>query len=424
MQEQRTETMTRNFTLRLFMPLVLFILSFATGLAPSQPAQAQNLFAPVAKVNNSVVSAYELSQRMAFLTLLRAPGDIRDLAMQQLINERLQLAAADQLGVELEDEKLEEGMSEFAGRANLDTERFLQIIAQGGIAPETFRDFVKAGMIWREVVRAKFASRVTISDAEVDRAVAKAEPSAEVRVLLSEIVLPANTPQSTAASTQRAGQLTNITSISDFAAAARRYSVAPSKGRSGKLDWINLSDLPPAVAAQVVSLAPGQVTSPIAVRNGIAVFQLRDLQETNVRAATDVSLDYASYYIPGGRSPAALAVAAKISDEIDTCDDLYGIAKNQPEEVLDRDTLPISQVPTDIAMELARLDNNEVSTSLTRNNGQTLVYLMLCGRTRALEEDISRDEILLQLRNKRLATLANSYLEDLRAAAHIEILEP
>ena len=424
MQEQRTETMTRTFTLRLFMPLVLFILSFATALAPMQPVQAQNLFAPVAKVNNSVVSAYELSQRMAFLTLLRAPGDIRELALRQLTNERLQLAAADQAGIELEDEKLAEGMSEFAGRANLDTERFLQIIAQGGIAPETFRDFVKAGMLWREVVRAKFASRVNITDAEIDRAIAKAEPSTEVRVLLSEIVLPANTPQSAAASTQRAAQLAKITSLTDFASAARRYSVAPSKGRSGRLDWINLSDLPPAVASQVVSLAPGQVTSPITARNGIAVFQLREIQEINAPAASDVNLDYASYYIPGGRSPAALAVASKIRDEIDTCDDLYGIAKNQPEEVLDRDTLPLAQVPTDIAMELARMDNNEVSTALTRNNGQTLVFLMLCGRSRALEEDISRDEIVLQLRNQRLAALANSYLADLRADAHIEILEP
>ncbi|HGG04540.1 MAG TPA: peptidylprolyl isomerase [Aliiroseovarius sp.] len=406
------------------MPLVLFILSFATALAPMQPVQAQNLFAPVAKVNNSVVSAYELSQRMAFLTLLRAPGDIRELALRQLTNERLQLAAADQAGIELEDEKLAEGMSEFAGRANLDTERFLQIIAQGGIAPETFRDFVKAGMLWREVVRAKFASRVNITDAEIDRAIAKAEPSTEVRVLLSEIVLPANTPQSAAASTQRAAQLAKITSLTDFASAARRYSVAPSKGRSGRLDWINLSDLPPAVASQVVSLAPGQVTSPITARNGIAVFQLREIQEINTPAASDVNLDYASYYIPGGRSPAALAVASKIRDEIDTCDDLYGIAKNQPEEVLDRDTLPLAQVPTDIAMELARMDNNEVSTALTRNNGQTLVFLMLCGRSRALEEDISRDEIVLQLRNQRLAALANSYLADLRADAHIEILEP
>ena len=34
-----------------------------------------------------------------------------------------------------------------------------------------------------------------------------------------------------------------------------------------------------------------------------------------------------------------------------------------------------------MALELAKLDENEVSTALTRANGQTLVFLMLCDRS-------------------------------------------
>ncbi|MCP5038007.1 MAG: hypothetical protein GY945_10450 [Rhodobacteraceae bacterium] len=276
--------------------------------------QAQNLFAPVAKVNDRVITAYELSQRMAFLRLLRAPGDVREMATKQLVEERLQLSAAENLGVAIDEEKLQEGMSEFAGRANMETAQFITAIAQGGVAGESFRDFVKAGMIWREVVRAKFIGRVNITEAEIDRAAAGAGSGAR-----------------------------------------------------------------------------------------------------------QISLEYARYFIPGGQSSAALSEARKIQQDVDTCDDLYTIAKGQPEDVLARDTLPVGEIPADIAGELARLDEGEVSTALTRNNGETLVFLMLCGRTSVLAEEISREDIRNQLSSRRLAVLANSYLEDLRADAFIEI---
>ena len=53
------------------------------------PATAQGQFVPVAKVNDSAVTVYERNQRMAFLRILNAPGDITQLALDQLINERL-----------------------------------------------------------------------------------------------------------------------------------------------------------------------------------------------------------------------------------------------------------------------------------------------------------------------------------------------
>lgn len=402
------------------------MLAFTGGalavLLAGQVATAQNLFAPVATVNDQVITAYELSQRIAFLTLLRAPGDVRALATSQLVNERLQLGAAKQLGVELSAEDLAAGMSEFAARANLDTEKFLLAIAQGGVAAETFRDFVSAGLLWRQVARTKFISQVNISQAEIDRAAALAEPTGGVRVLLSEIVLPASDAQSTAASTQRAISLSKITSLTAFASAASRYSVAASKGDSGQLDWRNLADLPPAVASQVLALSPGQVTAPIPIEGGVALYQLRELQETQAGSDGGVTLEYAQFLIPGGRSTAALEQAGKVRNRVDTCDDLYTFAKGQPDEVLQRNVSQIGQIPADIAQELAGMDNGEVSTNLTRNGGQTLVFLMLCGRTLGLTDEFARDDIRNQLRNQRLQSLASGYLQELHADAYIEIL--
>ena len=64
---------------------------------------------------------------------------------------------------------------------------------------------------------------------------------------------------------------------------------------------------------------------------------------------------------------------------MDTCDDLYRVAKGLPEGQLTRETLPQTRLPGDIARELAPMDDNEVSTGLTRGNA--LVFLMLCKRS-------------------------------------------
>lgn len=127
-------------------------------------------------------------------------------------------------------------------------------------------------------------------------------------------------------------------------------------------------------------MTPGEVTAPLKIPNAIALFQLRALREGSTDPGNAV-LDYAAYYIAGGRSSEALQRAANIRARVDRCDDLYGIAKGQPESVLERVSLPQSQVPQDVAIELAKLDANEVSLNLTRANGQTLVFLMLCSRT-------------------------------------------
>ena len=185
------------------------------------------------------------------------------------------------------------------------------------------------------------------------------------------------------------------------------------------MEWIPLANLPPALAGQVLALAPGQVSAPIPVPNAIALFQLRALEETGAPAEQAVSVEFARYFIPGGRTADALAEAERIKGKADTCDDLYGIAKGQPEDRLLRDTLPVGDVQGDIALELAKLDNNEVSTALTTGDGQALVFLMLCGRTLAVNAEANRDQVRQNLLNQRLASYADGYLAELKADAVI-----
>ncbi len=402
------------------MAIQRFLTALVLTLILAVPASAQSdLFAPVARVNDRVITQYELNQRILFFQILNAPGDLRQEALERLVQERVQLDAAERLGVEVTPEALEAGLTEFAGRANLTSEQFLQAVAGGGVDAQTVRDFVRAGIAWRSVVQGRFGPRTQITESEIDRALALASNRSGVRVLLSEIFLPANTPERQASAQRRAAEISQITTIPAFAAAARRYSAAPSAGRGGRMEWIPLSNLPPAVASQVLALAPGQVSAPIPVPNAIALFQLRALEETGAPEAEAVSVEFARYFIPGGRTEATLAEARSIEARVDTCDDLYGVNLGQPEERLLRDTLPMAEIQGDVAMELAKLDEGEVSTALVSGDGQALVFLMLCGRTPAINVDVSREQVRANLRNQRLASYADGYLAELMADAVI-----
>ncbi len=385
---------------------------------------AQNLFAPVAEVDQRVISEFEVQQRQRFLRILGASGSSRTEVIEELIRDRLRETETRQAGIVLSSEELAQGLSDFAARAELSTEEFVQGLASEGIAEETFRDFVNVSLVWRDYIRARYGNRVQIDDREIDRAVASARGNSGIEVLVSEIIIPAP-PAEAERVLEQAETIAQTTSEAEFSNFARRFSATASRGAGGRLPWTPISDLPPVLRPLLLALGPGQVTAPLQIPNAVALFQLRDIRETEAPQQTFSSIEYAAYYINGGRTPEGLSRARAISARVDRCDDLYGIAQGQPENVLDRGSLPPDEIPDDIAIELSKLDPGEVSTTLTRAGGNTLVFLMLCGRTPALEEDqeIDRNAIANQLRNQRLNAFAETLLADLRAEADIRILE-
>ncbi len=391
-------------------------------LACPVAAPAQSLFAPAAQVNGSVVTNYEVQQRRRMLEIFRSPEATDEAALDDLIDERLQVAEADRLDIEIDRERLLEGMEEFAQRANLDRESFVAELARAGVAEESYEDFVRAGIAWREVVAARFGNGQTqIAEDEVERA-ADAPPAPDLRVLLNEIIIPADTPERLARAEALAPQITSITDFGSFAAAARSYSATPSRERGGAIDWLELNNLPAQLRQVLRSLSPGEVSPPVPLPNALAFFQLREIGETGGEGRP-TALDYAAYYIPGGRSEAAYSEAARIAARVDTCDDLYGVAKGGDPARLQRDTLPIAEIPQDVTLELAKLDPGESSTALTRGNGQTLVFLMLCDRSyRPLDaEEPNLTQVRNRLVNERVEQKAANLLAELKANAEIRI---
>lgn len=390
---------------------------FAFGTAPG--AQAQGQLTPVITVDDRVITQYELNQRIRLLEAFRTPGDLTEAARNALIEDRLKQQEMDRFDIEVTPEQLQQAMEEFAGRANLTLPQFTQVLSQSGVDTSTFSEFVRVGILWRDFIRARFRGQVNVTDADVERAIAqRGTAPSQLEVLLTEIIIAAP-PDRAAQARAAAEQISRMRSFAEFEAAARQVSALPSRDNGGRLGWLPIENYPPQLRGVILDLAPGEVTEPIDIPNGIALFQLRGTREALRPVSAPLSIEYAAYYIPGGQSAAARQQAAEVRDQVDTCDDLYGVARNQPSEVLDRITEAPSAISNDVALELARLDPGEVSYNLTRDNGQTLVFLMLCARNNAGAGNAEPEAVRNQLRSQRLAALADALLEDLRASAVI-----
>ena len=399
-----------SFLMRPF--LVRRAVALAVTVVLAAPVTAQDLFTPRMIVNDRVITEFEVAQRALFLQILQAPGDPREEALKALVEDRLRQHEAERLDITVTEEEVLVGMDEFAARVNLTAAAFVVELEKVGVSGETLRDFVTAGVLWRKAVRAKFAGMVPVSENDIDRALeASARPRA-LRVLVSELVIPAAEGEVEQALDLAKTLAAGITTEAGFAAAAGQYSAAPSAANGGRLDWLPLSNLPPAIGASVLALGPGEVSDPLVVPGAVVLFQLRSVAEDPGAEPIAVSVEWAEFLVPD--DPEAIA---RLRAAVDNCLDLYGQANGLPEDRLTLTTQSLGELPGDVGLELARLDPGESSVALTRGGYRR--FLMLCGREITLEEPISRDQMREQITNQKLEGMAEGYLEELRAAAII-----
>lgn len=383
-------------------------------------AASAGLFSPVVKVNGMAVTEYEVDQRAALLAALGEGGDLYGKALEALIEDRLGEQEARRLGITVTDADIEAGMKEFAGRGNLELEPFLTFLAERGVAAETFRAFVRAGIAWRTVVQLKFAPKVRVSEEEIDNALA-AGLGGSIEVRIAEIVLPkgGGNDEALRALAEDIARASN--SPEAFATQARTYSAAPTRAQGGLVGWVPLSRMPAEIAPQLLGARPGQVIGPIDLPNAIVLIQYLGMREGGGIRRKVEAIDHAILTLPGGRSEKNLARAALIADRVDTCLDLQAEADRLKKDGagFTRSALPPAKLPRTIALEIAKLDDGEISSTLTTPDGSRLMLVMLCKRVHALPEG-EREQVRQALFAKRLESYARAYMAQLKADAIIE----
>ncbi|MFL2795586.1 MAG: peptidyl-prolyl cis-trans isomerase [Paracoccaceae bacterium] len=372
---------------------------------------ANDTFAPKIQVDDMLITQYEIDQRALFFELLKFPGNHKKEAEKSLINDRLKLRAAEKLGVEANPAAVKIEMEMFAQRGNLTINEFAKRLKKAGVDRITWESYAQIPILWLETVSRKFAPEIASSMANNDLINYSASMS-EIQVLLTEIIIPVQLGFEEETN-QRIESLRRTKSLKKFSEAASKYSVAPTRDVGGKVKWQNLSDLPAVVKPLISGLSKGEVSEPLPIPGGIAIFQLREIRESRYSQSNSKFVNYIEFIFKKNKKTNDTLISNVLM-----CDDLYTFSNSIQQAEISRNNVKENLLSKELQNILSELDENEFI--IQDNDNFTSKVLMVCGRTE--KENLSKSDISdisRRLANKRLFNLANSYLENLRQEARI-----
>lgn len=294
---------------RLFASLLAVAIASLAWALPAPVALAQQQLQPldriVAVVDEDVILRSELDRALGNILGQYAgrldqlpPRDILERqVLERLVLMRLQVARAEGAGISVDDQQLDSAIAGIASQNNLSIEQMAAQLAQDGMTLADLRESVRQEIMVQRLRQSFAQSRITVSEGEVDAALASQSNTTQYHLAHIVIAVPEGATAEQIASAQaRVDEVKAKIDAgeTDFAAAAVRYSDSPNALEGGDLGWRNLDEIPPSFAQLITTLQPGQVIGPI---RGPSGFQLLHLVETREAANVGTVTEFKARHI-------------------------------------------------------------------------------------------------------------------------------
>ena len=414
---------------------LLMLGAFAALLGAGGPVAAQSEQRIVAVVNDEVISARDLVERLQLVMVTsgipdsqQARARLAPQVLRSLIEEALQTQEARRLDLRVDDSEVQQALTNIAQRNRMTVDDMRQFFAQNGINFETLLDQVRAQIAWVKVVNRQIVPRVTVTVDQLEMAVDEARRNVgEPEYLLSEIVLPLDNPAQAQVVAEDAARLVQtLREGAGFESLARQVSAAASAEQGGDLGWIRGSAIPGELRNSLELLRDGDISDPIASPIGYHIFWLRDrrLSVANAAAAggqAEVQLAQVLLPVDGQEQLEARRIeAAALRDDLADCAAVVETAAEMgAPDSGQLGWLRLADLPPEFRQELATLPVGQVSAPLAGPAGIHL--LMVCDRREAAGGAPEREQIAERLQRERVDRLARRYLRDLRKGAFVEV---
>jgi len=393
------------------------------SLGLAAPVNAQNAEGVAAVVNDRVISTFDVRQRATMLLLfanLQPTAELqqraRAQALRDLVDERLQLQEAAKFEINVTGDQVDRRLQEMASRSERSLDQLISDLARNGVSVGTLRSQLEAEIAWQRLIAGLYGSRVRVSDADILETQARIAASArQPQYEMSEIYLPASTPQEFAEMEQGAMRLLEQMQQRQvpFPAVARQFSQSPSAATGGDLGWISANELSAELRPIAERLQPGQVSLPVRTSTGVYLLAMRDRRDGIPEgAATLVTLRQVT--APAGRSSALDRIRRRAPGCSDLDDSIRGV---QGASVVDLGQTIEAELSPAIRSRLEGVDIGGASQVVV--DGEQANIIVLCGRETGGSAIPDRAQIEGRLREAELTMLAERYLRDLRREATI-----
>lgn len=407
--------------------------------APISARQSQGQFqladGIIATVNDSIITGYDLRQRMLLLILETqiqpTPENLPALqqqALNDLIEQRLKASELARYSAQLPpspDAVVDQQIAAIARQAGVSPAEYIAYLQEIGVAPSAFRESLRTEMDFNELVGGRFGPRSRVSRAQVETAMRQiAEAASRPQYLIGEIYIDAARAGGQQAAVNGAQQLIQqILQGAPFQNVARQFSSAPSAAAQvpGDAGWIVQGSVQPALQQAFDALEAGQLSNPIQVDGGVYIIYMRDK-----RSGADTSLVQLRQMmveLPETASEAEVAAATERLNALRpqlTCDNILTRARSEAGLLgSDLGEADVQNLAPQFQQVARSAEIGTVSTPVRTPLG--LHVLAVCGRRTGGPDAPTFQQVENRLRNQAIAMMERRYLRDLRADSLIEI---
>jgi peptidyl-prolyl cis-trans isomerase SurA len=418
------------------------LLAAALAGIPMLPAQAQETAGKVdsivAVVNEDVILRSELDRAVANITKQFAgqpgqlpPPDVLDKqVLDRLILMRLQVDRAEDSGIRISDQELQQAVAQIAQQNNLTVEQLRERVGTEGMSFAEFQDNLRDEVTVQRLRQRYVQSSVQISEAEIDQMLSSTQVGApDVRVAnLVITVAEGATPDEVAAAKAKIDDIrAQIQSGKiDFRSAAIRYSQAQNALDGGEIGWRSLDSVPPAFASMLSGLQPGQMTEVIRGNGGFQIVQLEETRAAQAQKATQYhaqDIMVATSELVGVEQARQKAEALRA--RIAAGEDFAAVAKEASDDTQtkakggDMGWFPADAWGTAVAQQIQQLTDGAVSPVFQSDVGFHIIK-RLGVREQDVTDENRRNKARETIGQRKADEVYERFLRTLRADAYIE----
>ncbi len=389
-----------------------------------------------AVVNDSIISTYDLRQRMLLLIVTSGMqptadslGQIERESLRSLVDEALEMQELHRVEKEqkftiiAKDEDIDRQIGRMAQENRATAQQMVSSLAASGVNPETLRAQIRAEISWQRWINGRYGSRLRIGDDQIESALARQNAAAaKPQFLVSEIFIEATRVGGAENAMRGANQLIGqLQQGAPFASVARQFSAAATSATGGDTGWVTGEELQPVLLQALEQLRPGQLSQPIPVTDGVYILALREKRAG--ASATLVDLKQAAIRLTATATDADVAAAqsklSALKPLIKDCSNMESAAATVSGVIAgDLGESEIKDLAPAFRDAAEKLNVGQISDPIRTQVGLHLIAV--CAKRQDGGRVPTKEDMENRLVGQQLAMIAKRYLRDLRNAATIE----
>ena len=260
------------------MKIFIFILTFLILVLPNMTTSKEsNLFQTAVKVNDQVITNYEIFQRKQMMQAFGEKNITQKNIINLLINERLYIQAGIELNISPSEDDVKSGINDFAARGKLTAGELLEYLKLQNISTETFKNFIKVGITWREVISIRFKKLNSISKKEIDIASKNENFTSSITsttIKYAILTLPYLANKKNKVLTIR----NNVDNCLDMRAISKRYNES-----FFSIVTASNQEILPSIAAELIELDINETKKIVNSQGNISIIMLCSRRNSNIK---------------------------------------------------------------------------------------------------------------------------------------------